>query len=138
MKRIFLVPILVLSLPAWAAAAPVLSDIASLEWKNRIVLVSEPHDAEDSLRRFEQQRAEIDDRHIIWFIVQDDRTLTNYPGGLSDDFVPNIRARLGPAPGAVTLIGKDGGIKSRSDHLDLETIFADIDVMPMRRREMQQ
>ena len=38
----------------------------------------------------------------------------------------------------VILIGKDGGIKSRFDRLDLEAIFSDIDAMPMRQYEMQQ
>jgi hypothetical protein len=36
------------------------------------------------------------------------------------------------------LIGKDGGIKSQSDYLNLEAIFSEIDAMPMRQLEMQQ
>lgn len=51
-----------------------------------------------------------------------------------------LRERYGIAEGqfAVILIGKDGGEKLRRlEHVPIETIFALIDTMPMRRREMQ-
>lgn len=37
----------------------------------------------------------------------------------------------------VLLIGKDGGVKSRSSDLDLEATFGLIDQMPMRREEIR-
>ena len=40
---------------------------------------------------------------------------------------------------SVTLIGKDGGVKLRSDEpVAVETLFALIDSMPMRQREMRE
>lgn len=51
-----------------------------------------------------------------------------------------LRRRYGVAPGrfAVLLIGKDGGVKLRSDApLTARTLFDAIDAMPMRRAEMR-
>lgn len=49
-------------------------------------------------------------------------------------FIARLIARLW---GEVILIGKDGGIKSRFDRVDLKAIFSDIDAMPMRQNEMR-
>jgi hypothetical protein len=114
-----------------------LSDLERLEWKNRIIVVNEASNIDEARQLLEEQVAEIDDRDIIWFILNDDSALTNYPGQLSGEFVRNTRARLSPIQGKVILIGKDGGIKYQSDYLDLEAIFSEIDVMPMRQFEMQ-
>ena len=37
---------------------------------------------------------------------------------------------------AVSLIGKDGGIKERASSLDLYDLFGAVDAMPMRQYEM--
>jgi hypothetical protein len=52
----------------------------------------------------------------------------------------NLRRRFGISPGAFTvvLVGKDGTVKLRQGNKTaLRDIFALIDGMPMRRREMQ-
>jgi hypothetical protein len=123
---------------AQADAAPVLSDIDSLEWKNRVVVIKETKNQDESLQLLKEQVAEIDDRDIIWFIIKDDLALTNYTGQLSREFVSNMRKRLGSVQGKVILIGKDGGIKSEAYYLKLEAIFSEIDAMPMRQLEMHQ
>lgn len=137
MKRIVLVPILIFSMFSQAEGEPVLSDLDSLEWKNRVVIVNETNNQDESRRLLAEQVAEIDDRDIIWFIIKEDLALTNYSGRLSREFVSNTRERLGPMQGKVILIGKDGGIKSQSDYLDIEAIFSEIDAMPMRQFEMR-
>ncbi|MFK7845647.1 MAG: DUF4174 domain-containing protein [Rhodothermales bacterium] len=137
MKRIVLVPILIFSMFSQAEGEPVLSDLDSLEWKNRVVIVNETNNQDESRRLLAEQVAEIDDRDIIWFIIKEDLALTNYSGRLSREFVSNMRERLGPMQGKVILIGKDGGIKSQSDYLDIEAIFSEIDAMPMRQFEMR-
>lgn len=137
MKRIVLVPILLFSMFSQAEGEPVLSDLDSLEWKNRVVIVNETNKQDESRRLLAEQVAEIDDRDIIWFIIKEDLALTNYSGRLSREFVSNMRERLGPMQGKVILIGKDGGIKSQSDYLDIEAIFSEIDAMPMRQFEMR-
>ena len=138
MKRIVFIPILVFSMFAQAEVIPVLSDLDSLEWKNRIIVVNETKNEDEYLKLLKEQVAEIDDRDIIWFIIKDDLAITNYTGQLSREFVSNTRKRLGPAQGNVILIGKDGGIKYQSDYLNLEAIFSEIDAMPMRQLEMHQ
>ena len=138
MKHIVIIPILIFSIFAHAEGVPMLSDLDSLEWKNRVVVVNEPKNQDESLQHLKAQVAEIDDRDIIWFLIKDDNALTNYSGLLSREFVSNMRERLGPVKCKVILIGKDGGIKSQSDYLDLEAIFSEIDAMPMRQLEMHQ
>ncbi|MGF1562331.1 MAG: DUF4174 domain-containing protein [Geminicoccaceae bacterium] len=54
--------------------------------------------------------------------------------------VGSLRKRYGADDGGLqlTLIGKDGGVKKRMRHpaIDLASLFAQIDGMPMRRQEM--
>ena len=138
MKHIVLISILIFSMFAQAEGVPVLSDLDSLEWKNRVVVIKETKNQDESLQLLKEQVAEIDDRDIIWFIIKDDLALTNYLGRLSREFVSNMRERIGLVQGKVILIGKDGGIKSQSDYLNLEAIFSEIDAMPMRQLEMHQ
>jgi hypothetical protein len=138
MKYIVLIPILIFSIFAQAEGVFILSDLDSLEWRNRIIIVNETKNQDESLRLLKEQVAEIDDRDIIWFIIKDDLALSNYSGRLSREFVSNMRERLGPVKGKVILIGKDGGIKSQADNLNLKVIFSEIDAMPMRQIEMHQ
>ena len=137
MKHILLFPILVFSMFAHAEGVPVLSDLDSLEWKNRVIVVNETKNEDEYLKLLKEQVAEIDDRDIIWFIIKDDLALTNYSGQLSRELVSNMRERLGPVKGKVILIGKDGEIKSQADYLNLEAIFSEIDAMPMRQFEIR-
>jgi len=137
MKYIVLIPILIFIMVAQAETAPVLSDLDSLEWKNRVIIVNEPKNQDECLQLLKARVVEIDDRDIIWFIIRDDITLSNYSGQLSREFVDNMRERYGSGNGKVILIGKDGGIKFQSDYLNLEAIFSEIDAMPMRQFEMQ-
>jgi hypothetical protein len=123
---------------AQAEAAPMLSDLDNLVWKNRVIIIDEPKNRDESLHLLKDQVAEIDDRDIIWFVIKDGLAVSNYSGHLSREFVSNMRERLGPVKGKVILIGKDGGIKSRADYLNLDTIFSEIDAMPMRQLEMHQ
>jgi hypothetical protein len=46
--------------------------------------------------------------------------------------------KVKPAPFAVVLLGKDGGVKIRQNQpLSIEGLFSTIDAMPMRKREMK-
>ena len=84
-----------------------------------------------------EQEAQIDDRDIIWFSIKDNLVLSNYKGDLSSEFVTKIREKFSHLQNKVILIGKDGGIKSQSDYLNLEDIFSEVDSMPMRLFEIQ-
>jgi hypothetical protein len=59
---------------------------------------------------------------------------------ISPQGTENLRRRFGVNKGTFTvvLVGKDGGVKlERSGPVSLSVIFALIDSMPMRHREMQ-
>lgn len=137
MKPILLIPLLIFSLLVNAQTLAKLSDIASLEWKNRVVVINAPKNTNKTLSLLKEQVAAIVDRDIIWFIIKEDVALSNYSGELAQVLLSNTRERLKPEKGEVILIGKDGGIKSRANRFDLQAIFSEIDAMPMRQYEMQ-
>ena len=137
MKRLAPILFLAFSTLAHGNELTMLDDLDSLQWKNRIVIINEPGNEEDILALLDNHAAEIDDRDIIWFVFKQDRLLTSYPGRITEDFSGRTRERYDIGRSKVTLIGKDGGIKSRYDRVDMEAIFSDIDAMPMRQHEMR-
>ncbi len=126
------------SLPAFASAsenAP-LTELASLRWQHRIVLVHT--EIPDAVERLRAARPAIDERDIVWFIASPDGLLSNYAGDIDDALAQHLDDRYFDRSDArVFLIGKDGGLKSSEANLDLQRIFARIDAMPMRRRETE-
>ena len=137
MKYIILISIFIFNTFVQAESLPKLSDLDSLEWKNRVVILNEIKNQDKSLQLLKEQVAQIDDRDIIWFSIKDNLVLSNYKGDLSFEFVSKIREKFSHLQNKVILIGKDGGIKSQSDYLNLEDIFSEVDSMPMRLFEMQ-
>lgn len=115
-----------------------LENVNELEWKHRIILVHALAEPEESLHIFEKQDDEIHDRDIYWFIFLDDGIKTNYQGVLQKKFYDKtINSYFKDAEENVVLIGKDGGIKLKEKHLNLQSIFNLIDAMPMRQLEMK-
>ena len=137
MKYIILISIFIFNTFVQAESLPKLSNLDSLEWKNRVVILNEIKNQDKSLQLLKEQEAQIDDRDIIWFSIKDNLVLSNYKGDLSSEFVSKIREKFSHLQNKVILIGKDGGIKSKSDYLNLEDIFSEVDSMPMRLFEMQ-
>ncbi len=146
MKGIFLVAlsavILLLAAGQVARAAP-LSDLRDLQWQQRIILVDETHQRYEAEQLLQTLKYDVDDRDIIWFVLQpqsilsNQSILTNYEGALSPQFQARIKAQYALQPGTVVLIGKDGGVKQRLNYPDFKQLFAEIDRMPMRISEMQ-
>ena len=137
MKYIILISIFIFNTFVQAESLPKLSNLDSLEWKNRVVILNEIKNQDKSLQLLKEQEAQIDDRDIIWFSIKDNLVLSNYKGDLSSEFVSKIREKFSHLQNKVILIGKDGGIKSQSDYLNLKDIFSEVDSMPMRLFEMQ-
>ncbi|MBP6712934.1 MAG: DUF4174 domain-containing protein [Aliarcobacter sp.] len=137
MKYIILISIFIFNTFVQAESLPKLSNLDSLEWKNRVVILNEIKNQDKSLLLLKEQVAQIDDRDIIWFSIKDNLVLSNYKGDLSSEFVTKIREKFSHLQNKVILIGKDGGIKSQSDYLNLEDIFSEVDSMPMRLFEIQ-
>jgi hypothetical protein len=132
------VPAATVSLPAVAFAtedAP-LTDLAALRWQHRIILIAP--EVPDAIKRLRAAASAIDERDIIWFVAHRDQLLSNYPGQIGVTLVQHLDERyFGPSGAKVLLIGKDGELKSGDQALDLSALFARIDAMPMRRREME-
>ena len=119
-----------------------LNSLEQLQWEHRVIIINtNTHDSKSIEETIRTQKPEIDDRHIVWFIVsRQAETIditSNYLGTLSRSFHKEVVSFVNEDHKRVTLIGKDGGIKAQSSSLNLNDIFALIDTMPMRISEMK-
>ena len=113
------------------------ANLESFKWKNRIILVKENDDK--ALNRLRDAADEIKERDIIWFVLKENKIETNFDGEKSENFVEFLENEYFKKFDAnVFLIGKDGGVKSKGEKLDLKNYFGQIDSMPMRQREMRE
>lgn len=136
MKYVYLL-FFIFSLPIQGKEIALLQDFNSLTWENRIILVNTVNNKDSIMKILEQNEDGINERDIVWFVIQYDTLATNFNGNLTDHFLSNTVKKYKRSQEKVTLIGKDGGIKSNRERLDLEAIFLEIDAMPMRQIEMQ-
>ncbi len=114
-----------------------IENIEDFKWKNRIILVKENDDK--ALNQLRDADDEIKERDIIWFILKDNKVETNFDGDLSNNFAEYLENEyFKKFDENVFLIGKDGGVKSKDEKLDLKNYFGQIDSMPMRQREMRE
>jgi hypothetical protein len=130
--------LLALGLFSNASESALLNDFSTLRWENRLIIVNQPTDPDYVLSLMKNHSEGIVDRHIVWFILKDSEALTNYSGQLSESFMSNIKQQYRFKKNTVTLIGKDGGIKSQGSTVDVKALFLTIDAMYMRQREIQQ
>ena len=115
-----------------------------LRWQKRAILVlaEAPSDAAlvEQVRRLAAAAAELAERDVV--IVEATRDGSRMVG-LDSDAPTMERLRQVYAGGRegfqVLLIGKDGGVKLQAaEPVDVAELFALIDSMPMRRREMRE
>jgi hypothetical protein len=128
---------LIIAEPLDQGADRPLAELGSLRWQHRIIVVDTQ--IPDAVARLRAEQAAIDARDILWFVRDQGQgqVQTNYPGLLDDRLKQELGQRYFSRPDAtVFLIGKDGGLKATAQQLDLPALFARIDAMPMRRREM--
>ena len=131
---------------ASAALAPAQATAAELGdylWQSRPLLVFAPTEGDprlsETMRRIEASRCDFVDRDMVLGRIVADGTST-----LDGQVVDTAQAHrlasefgIGANGFSVVLIGKDGGEKLRvNDIPDLAAIYAVIDGMPMRGREM--
>lgn len=112
-----------------AAFAKMPAELKEYRWRNRLVLL---------FATSVDNPAYVEQRNVLEAV----------PEGLSErhtvvltDTYPEaagaLRARFDPQGFEVLLIGKDGGVKLRQGQpVTAETLFATIDAMPMRQREI--
>lgn len=122
------------------------ADLRDLAWSKRVILVFDDSESSErtlgSLSALADQRAcEIKDRDLAIYFVSGQRVQPMNPDAplLAEADAKTLRDRYGTATQAglqLVLIGKDTGVKERSDDLAaLESFFDLIDTMPMRRSE---
>jgi hypothetical protein len=112
-------------------------------WKSRVLVVSAPTQDDIDLVELQTElasmREEFADRDMVLVTLLD--TGTSAAGGreLTTAETTAARASLGIQSGqfALRLIGKDGSVKLSTESIvSMTEIFALIDTMPMRQREM--
>ena len=115
-----------------------LKSITELKWQHRIILIKEDTSCDQHIKSLINAKLEINDRHILWFLICNNKLETNYAGTVDSDFVNNISNKFFVNNNdKAILIGKDGGVKRRTESLNLIGLFALIDTMPMRQSEMR-
>lgn len=118
-----------------------LNSINELRWERRVLLVfCEPDERPDIAFLLQQNMAGLAERDMTWFLVAGDEILSNHEAPLTAGLTEQWRERFAPlnSPVDVLLIGKDGGLKQRSEQLDMGAVFGTVDGMSMRRREMRE
>jgi hypothetical protein len=112
-------------------------------WQRRPLLVFAPTAGDprlvETVRRVEATRCDFADRDMVLGVIVADGTSTLDGRVVDTSQAQSLRSQFGIATNgfSVVLIGKDGGEKLRvNDVPDLQAIYAVIDGMPMRRREM--
>jgi len=112
------------------------------QWRFRPVMVFAPSDEDGRLSRQRQTFAAsgegLRERDIVLIEVVGNQVATAF-GPECDQAADALRAhfRADAARFSVLLVGKDGGVKLRSDEpVTADELFGLIDAMPMRRREM--
>ncbi|MFY9336381.1 MAG: DUF4174 domain-containing protein [Mycobacterium sp.] len=126
-------------MPARATAA----ELGDYLWQSRPLLVFAPNGNDprltETMRRIEATRCDFADRDMVLGRIVTDGTSTLDGQVLDTNQAQRLSSQFGiGATGfSVVLIGKDGGEKLRvNDIPDLQAIYAVIDGMPMRGREM--
>ena len=138
----------ILKIYASIACATIMSALASaadkvaehydeFTWQNRLLVIKLSAQAEVDVTELERFKAEIDERDILWFKIEGQNLSSNSNRGLSQGFLASLDRLLDEPSTQVVLIGKDGGVKYRSNALQLSVIFDLIDSMPMRQYEIQ-
>ncbi len=103
------------------------------QWKNRVILLYAPSGMDEKLAKqnkvLAQDEAGIKERDLVIHQVTPD----------AEDIFDAVRSEYGLKESfTFVLIGKDGGVKKRSeDVVSLESLFSLIDSMPMRQSEMR-
>ena len=137
LRHVIAVFFFVLGLQASADESGDLENLSQLEWEHRILVLWSQSPQQDYEIIFASNKNEIDDRDMILFVLDESVLVTNYEDRLGSDLLEKIKARFPKTEGNYVLIGKDGGVKLRGEMLDINNVFGEIDLMPMRQLEIQ-
>jgi hypothetical protein len=120
-------------------------DFDGFRWKNRLLIIFTPSEEHPVYKSFQEDirklKEDISDRDLVVFHVFESGQVKQGVLVQEEIHARFPRERFNEKAGGFTLIliGKDGGVKLRQvEGFDLDQIFALIDSMPMRQREMEQ
>ena len=138
-RRLAALAAAILLAPGTEAAMP--APLQRYVGKSRVLLVFAP--GEDDPALTEQRRilasAAREARQRDLVVVEIVGRGRQGPAMSTDDALQALRKRFGVSPAAfrAVLVGKDGGAKlSEAAPIEADRLFAVVDAMPMRRREM--
>lgn len=118
------------------------------QWQNRLLLLFTPNaddaDYQAQVEALDAHDFGLEDRDMVVFHILADEGYIERNGEktpLTDPQSASLRTQFDVPQDAFTLllIGKDGDIKRHENQaIAVDTLFAQIDAMPMRQREMRQ
>lgn len=111
-------------------------------WEDRVILLFAPDRSDEDFvsmtTELRQNEEGVQDRDLVVYeLVKNDARVGDTP--VSGEAVEALTTRFEVEDGfTYILIGKDGGVKKRSQRaVSIDSIFEQIDSMPMRQREMR-
>lgn len=146
-KIIFLLCVALLAVPGvvYPEGPLDLVDLGQYHWKNRLLFLFSPSSEVPAYQSLNQELNRnfdgVRDRDLLVFRILEQGPSAMDSQEISPQGAENLRRRFGVNQGTFTtvLVGKDGGVKLfRSGRVSLTAIFALIDSMPMRQREMRE
>lgn len=143
MKTTLFLALIAISSMANVAYSQNISIPGPYHWENRILLVfASQGDAtlNQQLDLFSEHQAGMDERNLIVFQILADKVSQADSKEYGKNAAEKLRSQYNVDRNnfTVILIGKDGSEKLRGQKvLSIDRLFATIDAMPMRRREMR-
>ncbi len=121
------------------------SNLGELQWQHRLIVVfAAPGSTEytNLVEWIDANRCQLEDRQVLVINIDETKNTELVYQGLQLDTTSVstlVRQRRSMDAGyEMVLIGKDGGVKARSNSVnDLDAFISQIDGMPMRRQEMK-
>lgn len=142
-RRLALMLIVLATSTALGSATAVAAELSDYRWERRPLLLFAPTDSDprlaETLSRIEASRCDFIGRDmVIGLVVTEGNSMLDGQVINADESQRLVNQyAIGENSFRVLLIGKDGGEKLRvSEVPDLQAIYAVIDGMPMRSREM--
>lgn len=121
------------------------SSLANLQWQYRLIVVFTSPVAvahQQIIAWTDANRCKLNDRDVLVMNINKEASIELTDKGLTLDAAAVLtlikQRRSTAAAYEMLLIGKDGGVKTRSTDIgDLDEFINRIDAMPMRRQEMK-
>jgi len=142
-RRLALMLIVLVTSTALGSATAVAAELSDYRWERRPLLLFAPMESDprlvETLSRIEASRCDFVGRDMVIGLVVSEGNSTLDGQVINADESQRLvnQYAIGENTFSAVLIGKDGGEKLRVNEVpDLQAIYAVIDGMPMRSREM--